>query len=122
MLGVQYILKGTGHNPGTADCQFGSKTDIATVAYQTEFGLDRDGVVGNHTWQSMLGDLTFSGVTDAYGFYYNIGIDGLRFYYESGLSPGYWFILDPYATDTGSNGYVVMAGYSQQDIGGWCPA
>jgi hypothetical protein len=33
VLAVQYVLKDTGHSPGTPDCDFGPNTDNATIAY-----------------------------------------------------------------------------------------
>jgi hypothetical protein len=115
-MAVQYVLQDTGFPPGPIDCIFGSRTDNATIAYQREFGLDRDGIVGGQTWTSMQGWLVFSGVRDVYGSFYNVGIDGLRFYWQQVLG-GSWFARDPYY----SNRYVAVAGYRSQNVFPFCP-
>lgn len=45
----QSFLRGRGFDPGPADGQFGPRTREATIAYQTRYGLDPDGVLGLRT-------------------------------------------------------------------------
>jgi hypothetical protein len=104
VLGVQYILQYHGFMT-RADCIFGSQTDSSVVAYQRAHGLTRDGIVGTQTWGSLQGQITFSGISDAYGNYFNNGSDGLRFY--NNLAFGYWHVLDPYYP--GGATYVAMS-------------
>jgi peptidoglycan hydrolase-like protein with peptidoglycan-binding domain len=40
-------------NPGTADGVFGAKTDASVKAFQREFGLTPDGIVGQVTWNKI---------------------------------------------------------------------
>ena len=42
-----------GYNPGAVDGKFGTKTKNAVVAFQTDAGLDPDGVVGRKTWAAL---------------------------------------------------------------------
>jgi len=114
VLGIQYVLLGTGHNPGLPDCDFGPKTDAATVLYQQRRQLVADGIVGPQTWWSMQLELTFSGVSDVYGNYYNVGPDGLRFYLQYLVNPT-WFVLDPW--------YPPGAAYVAMSVNetGFCP-
>jgi hypothetical protein len=116
VMAVQYVLQDTGHSPGTIDCDFGSRTDNATIAYQRQYGLEQDGIVGRLTWSSFQRRTTNSGVTDDYGAFYNVGIDGLRFYWQSSLQ-GAWFVRDPYY----SNRYVAVAGYASRNVDPFCP-
>jgi hypothetical protein len=80
--------------------------------------LEQDGIVGGATWGSMQGWTVNSGLTDAYGSYWNLLSDGVRFYWQSGLG-GSWFVLDPYYP--GGNKYVTVAGYASQNVTGFCP-
>jgi hypothetical protein len=116
VMAVQYVLQATGHNPGPIDCDFGSRTDTATISYQRYYGLEQDGVVGRYTWANMQLRTTSAGVSDAYGSYYNVGIDGLRFYWQFVLA-GAWFVRDPYY----SNRYVAVAGYTSRNVTPFCP-
>jgi hypothetical protein len=52
---IQYLLNGRGYNCGTADGDFGSKTDTAVRRYQSVKGLGVDGSVGPATMASLLG-------------------------------------------------------------------
>lgn len=52
---LQILLNGYGFNCGTADGDFGSKTDKAVRDYQKANGLSVDGVVGKNTISSLLG-------------------------------------------------------------------
>ena len=46
------ILKG--YDPGTADGIFGGRTEAAVKAFQTDYGLTADGIVGDKTWAVLL--------------------------------------------------------------------
>ena len=52
---LQILLNGLGFNCGTADGDFGSKTDTAVKRFQKAKGLTQDGVVGKKTWGEMIG-------------------------------------------------------------------
>lgn len=54
---VQRMLYALGYDLGSAkvDGDFGSKTDAAVRAYQKNKGLTVDGVVGQQTWNKLLG-------------------------------------------------------------------
>ncbi len=41
---------GAATDPGSVDGHFGSKTEAAVRAYQTERGVGADGVIGDQTW------------------------------------------------------------------------
>jgi peptidoglycan hydrolase-like protein with peptidoglycan-binding domain len=51
---LQKLLKDWGYNPGPVDGIFGPKTLKAVKQFQTDLGLDVDGIVGPKTW-AMLG-------------------------------------------------------------------
>lgn len=51
---LQKLLKDWGYNPGAVDGIFGPKTLKAVKQFQTDLGLDVDGIVGPKTW-AMLG-------------------------------------------------------------------
>lgn len=108
VLGVQFVLAAKGFNPGTPDCDFGPRTDAATVRFQAARGLQQDGEVGPRTWTALQGEISFSGLADTYGYYYNVGGDGLRFYYDGNLGQN-WFVLDPYYELSEEPIYVVMS-------------
>lgn len=50
---LQEILKQLGYYSGRIDGDFGPKTEKAVVAFQEEFGLYSDGIVGNITWNKL---------------------------------------------------------------------
>lgn len=50
---LQERLNELGYDCGTADGKFGTKTKNAVVRYQTDHGLDPDGVVGRKTWDEL---------------------------------------------------------------------
>ena len=45
-----YII---GYEPGTADGIFGEKTKQAVISFQTDAGLQTDGIVGKNTWTAL---------------------------------------------------------------------
>lgn len=52
---LQILLNGRGYSCGSADGDFGSRTDKAVRNYQKAKGLGVDGIVGPATWSSLLG-------------------------------------------------------------------
>lgn len=48
-------VKGKDGKVLTVDGKFGTNTDYAVKAYQKAHGLKEDGIVGAHTWKSLLG-------------------------------------------------------------------
>ena len=52
---LQILLNGRGFSCGSADGDFGAKTDGAVKKYQTALGLVSDGIVGARTWNKLLG-------------------------------------------------------------------
>lgn len=77
--GFQFVLSAKGFNPGRVDCGFGLNTRGATVRMQQQNGLTADGVAGPNTLGRAQTYVVWSGITNANGSYYNVGIDGLRF-------------------------------------------
>lgn len=51
--GLQRMLITRGYEPGEIDGRFGPKTDAAVRAYQSDQGLDVDGIVGPKTWDAL---------------------------------------------------------------------
>lgn len=51
---IQNALKSKGHNPGTADGWFGTKTRDAVIAFQSKLKLSIDGAVGPTTWAKLI--------------------------------------------------------------------
>ena len=51
--GLQRMLITRGFAPGEIDGRFGPKTTAAVQAYQSDSGLDVDGIVGPKTWDSL---------------------------------------------------------------------
>lgn len=51
--GLQRMLITRGFEPGEIDGRFGPKTKAAVQAYQSDQGLDVDGIVGPKTWDSL---------------------------------------------------------------------
>lgn len=51
---LQWLLSANGHDCGTADGIFGSKTLAALKAYQKKKGLTADGICGKNTWKTIL--------------------------------------------------------------------
>lgn len=56
VTGVQRVLRSAGYHPGTADGVFGDQTETAVKKYQSNRGLNSDGVVGNYTWSALAVD------------------------------------------------------------------
>ena len=52
---LQILLNGRGCSCGSADGDFGSKTDTAVRKYQKAKGLTQDGIAGKNTMSSLLG-------------------------------------------------------------------
>lgn len=55
MQQVQCILTERGYGVGSTgvDGEFGSGTEAAVEAFQSDRGLDADGVVGHETWSAL---------------------------------------------------------------------
>jgi peptidoglycan hydrolase-like protein with peptidoglycan-binding domain len=51
---VQNKLKERGLNPGSSDGKFGKKTKKAVIDYQTQMGLESDGIVGKDTYTKLF--------------------------------------------------------------------
>ena len=51
--GLQRMLITRGYEPGEIDGRFGPRTDAAVRAFQSDHGLDVDGIVGPRTWDSL---------------------------------------------------------------------
>ncbi|GAA2944977.1 N-acetylmuramoyl-L-alanine amidase [Streptomyces enissocaesilis] len=51
---AQSLLNAQGHDAGTADGVYGSRTASAVRGFQTARGLPSDGVVGRRTWTALL--------------------------------------------------------------------
>ena len=51
--GLQRMLITREYDPGEIDGRFGAKTDAAVRAYQSDQGLDVDGIVGPKTWDKL---------------------------------------------------------------------
>jgi hypothetical protein len=105
------------HQPWATACWQGQYyVNYGTSVLGVQF-VDRDGIVGPATWGSLQSQLYFSGLTDTYGSFYNVGPDGLRFYYQSAFYPPTWFVLDPYYTI----GYPYIAMVALVDGIYFCP-
>ncbi|WP_396668502.1 peptidoglycan-binding protein [Microbacterium sp. R86528] len=87
--GFQFILAAKGFAPGRVDCGFGQNTRGATTRMQQANGLTADGVVGPKSWAQARKYLSWSGVTNENGSYYNVGLDGARFQVYSNT----WLVL-----------------------------
>ncbi|MEV4975075.1 N-acetylmuramoyl-L-alanine amidase [Streptomyces scopuliridis] len=61
---AQTLLNQQGHNVGTADGVFGTRTTTAVTSFQTARGLTADGVVGARTWTALLAAGTTSEVRE----------------------------------------------------------
>jgi peptidoglycan hydrolase-like protein with peptidoglycan-binding domain len=55
---LQQKLETAGNSPGAIDSWFGPNTEAAVTAFQTNNGLQVDGVVGNQTWAALDGDFS----------------------------------------------------------------
>lgn len=51
--GLQRMLRTRGFEPGEIDGDFGAKTEGAVRAFQSDHGLDVDGIVGPKTWDAL---------------------------------------------------------------------
>lgn len=51
---LQQKLSELGYNVGSVDGFFGPRTESAVIQFQTDKGLDIDGVVGNQTWSALF--------------------------------------------------------------------
>jgi N-acetyl-anhydromuramyl-L-alanine amidase AmpD len=51
---IQRLLVVLGYNPGTADGDFGPRTEGAVKEFQRRNGLTSDGIVGQQTWNKIL--------------------------------------------------------------------
>lgn len=51
--GLQRMLVNRGYEPGEIDGRFGPNTEAAVRAYQSDHGLDVDGIVGPRTWDAL---------------------------------------------------------------------
>ncbi len=52
---LQENLQQMGYDPGTVDGIFGPNTVKAVKHFQTDYGLDADGIVGPKTWEALEG-------------------------------------------------------------------
>lgn len=76
---IQEKLTDLGYNIGTIDGYFGNATKQAIISFQSQHGLDADGVVGQITWDVLLNGLTSASTTTprSYpGVFYMIGSNG----------------------------------------------
>ena len=53
VMEVQAMLQKLGYDPGLVDGRFGPRTQTAVAAFQHNFGLVPDGIVGANTWRVM---------------------------------------------------------------------
>ena len=53
VLWVQEALAELGYDPGPIDGTFGEKTELAVIAFQGDYDLDMDGVVGEDTMAAL---------------------------------------------------------------------
>ncbi|NJP12504.1 MAG: peptidoglycan-binding protein [Leptolyngbyaceae cyanobacterium RU_5_1] len=51
---VQQVLKNGSFYQGTADGDFGAKTQTAVETFQVDRSLSKDGIVGPNTWQALV--------------------------------------------------------------------
>lgn len=51
---IQNNLKMLGYDPKGIDCLFGENTEIAVKEFQSSNDLISDGIVGNHTWNTLI--------------------------------------------------------------------
>jgi peptidoglycan hydrolase-like protein with peptidoglycan-binding domain len=51
---VQKLLRSRGYHPGPADGAFDQPVVTAVQHFQSDHGLDDDGIVGPKTWQALL--------------------------------------------------------------------
>ena len=53
---LQILLAGYGYDPNGIDGDFGPGCEKAVKAFQKDNGLEADGIVGQKTWEKLLGD------------------------------------------------------------------
>jgi len=58
---LQGYLYQLGYNPGSTDGIFGPKTEKAVKAFQRDYDLVIDGIVGPATWASLENAVQFAG-------------------------------------------------------------
>ncbi|HEV2769285.1 MAG TPA: peptidoglycan-binding protein [Solirubrobacteraceae bacterium] len=63
MKGLQNALKARGYDAGAVDGVFGPATTETVKQFQSDFGLDHDGIVGPNTWEALNVYLVQSGDT-----------------------------------------------------------
>lgn len=81
---VQQRLKELGYAVGTVDGIFGSQTAAAVKAFQRDYGLTVDAIVGPATWQALFANITSRGDSRYTGQYADIINEAARKY---GLDP-----------------------------------
>lgn len=73
---VQRNLKMLGCDPQEIDCAFGENTEIAVKKFQSTNGLICDGIVGYHTWNTLIDKIkNIQAALNSYGF--DLVIDGI---------------------------------------------
>lgn len=50
---LQHLLADYGYGPGASDGDFGPNTESAVKAFQTDWGLQVDGIAGPKTWAAL---------------------------------------------------------------------
>lgn len=59
------------------DGTFGDGTEAAVIKYQTKVGLEADGIVGDGTWNNLVGEISVIQRALAAKGYYNYSVDGI---------------------------------------------
>ena len=60
---AQDALTTLGYNTGGLDGVFGTNTRNSVISYQSKNGLATDGIIGNITWNRLMGDVVGNGAT-----------------------------------------------------------